>query len=402
MIADQIKVWDDNSGLTNWDIEFKSDPIVIRGIYEISNRFSLDGSSKGVTFVPDEPSRRLFPHHTSFDHSIELFFQDPEVLRQFGPELAGEAKIKVEGYHEKVTHDYNYDLSQNTTFVELLDRMPDFPAADHDVAFSDFHVPSGFINLRELVDDQHDKEAGAVYILHEFELTGSLVDADNWLRDEASRLDAKLSERYSYKAGESLDLIIHLPAKSQTRLLSTYSPMYDGKYHLVIEETIFNQFTIYDNNWTDRAFVSTTPTGKNGKAVETFKGNYYVEETDIPMDYFNSQVFFEVLYDEQKYAILPHNEMEIDIGFFDKKGRPVDVDSEDNTADQIYGIKVPPNFFAKNKEEKKRLIYYYAKSLLFGDKSYSAVYDGSGTIPIFVGSKVLYTLSLKDLIKDNP
>lgn len=125
----------------------------------------------------------------------------------------------------------NIDISTNIpNSSDEIEKPVDVEVED--ITFNDYVVPSGFLLEREL----SHFDTNASYFLYEFEVNNPLHEINDWIRSESTRFGGKIIERYTYdiETQSNLDLIIELPSKVGTRIISTYTPKYMDKQHLVI------------------------------------------------------------------------------------------------------------------------------------------------------------------------
>lgn len=293
------------------------------------------------------------------------------------------------------------DISPTATnFTDPQDQPIEFETTD--VTFNDFIVPSEYLLKRDLSHSDID----ATYRLYEFEVGNSLQEIEDWIRSESSRLGGEIMERYSYdtKSEESMDLIVLLPSKVGTRMISTYTPQYMDKKHLVIEETLIKQPVTIDQNYEDHALVIYTPT-EDGLTKESFKGNYYHQHTDIFLVYFYTQAFFQELIEVNKYNLelkydMTKDELHYTVGYFDRKGNeidPYDI-TEENRDDFTFGIQLKKDFLPHDETQRELILFNWAKTVLIGDKADSRVYKGSEIVNFLSAGKVFKSFTLHDLV----
>ncbi|RUT44461.1 hypothetical protein EJP82_17750 [Paenibacillus anaericanus] len=271
-----------------------------------------------------------------------------------------------------------------------------------DVTFNDFIVPSEYQLKRNLSHSDID----ATYRLYEFEVGNSLQEIEDWIRSESSRLGGEIMERYTFdtKSEESMDLIVLLPSKVGTRIISTYTPRYMDKKHLVIEETLIKQPRTIDQNYEDHALVIYTPT-ENGLIKESFKGNYYHQHTDIFSVYFYTQAFFQELIEVNKYNLelkydMTKDELDYTVGYFDKEGNEMDpYDITDENRDEFtFGIQLKKDFLPRDETQRELILFNWAKTVLIGDKADSRVYEGSEKVNFLSAGKVFKSFTLYELV----
>jgi hypothetical protein len=272
-----------------------------------------------------------------------------------------------------------------------------------DVTFNDFIVPSEFLLKRELSHFDTD----ASYFLFEYEVSNSIHEINDWIRSESTRLGGKIIERYSYDIESKLnmDLIIELPSKVGTRIISTYTPQYMDKKHLVIEETLIKNFVTIDQNYEDHALVIFTPMD-DGTSKESFKGNYFHQHTDIFSVYFYTQAFFQELIEINKYDLdlrydMTKDELDYLVGYFDKEGNEFDMYSitDENRNDLTFGIQLKKDFLPNDENQRERLLFNWAKTVLLGDKARSEVHKGSAQLNFLLAGKVFKSFTLSELLE---
>ncbi|WP_199615685.1 hypothetical protein [Paenibacillus alkalitolerans] len=270
-----------------------------------------------------------------------------------------------------------------------------------DVAFHDFIIPESYRLKRKLV---HAAGEDSSYILYEYETEDYLPSINEWLRHEAKRLGGKVIERYSFDSKSSIDIMIEFPSKTGTRLISTYTPKYMDKQHVVIEETLFTKPLKIDQDYEDHALVIFTP-DKEGNMTESFKGEYFHQHTDVFVVYFFSQAFLQELVEAGKYGIT-EDDIDYAVGYFDKNGEEIDPYSigetnpliaEENRDKYTFGIQLKKDFLPAEPSQREKLLYAWAKTVLTGDKAVSHTYDGTETINFLIKGGVFKTYSLKEL-----
>ncbi|TJY42659.1 hypothetical protein E5161_07335 [Cohnella pontilimi] len=296
------------------------------------------------------------------------------------------------------------EVEDPTTSPDVLSpqNTPDSspkPSIVENATFKDYDLPSWFRPLREL----SHSDADATYILHEFELTRPLKEVDDWIRNESIRLGGEIVERYSYDITSSanLDLIVKLPYKTGTRIISTYTQKVMDKQHLVIEETVFRKPISIDQNYEDHALIIFSPL-EDDSTKESFKGSYFHQHTDIYSIYFYSQAFFKELFEVNRYKLIDQSKLQYFVGYADKEGNEVFYDSvTDQNKDQFtFGIQLENDFLPKNELQRDRLLRHWAKTVLLGDKAYSRVIVGEEQINFVLKGKVLKSFTIRDLISD--
>jgi hypothetical protein len=271
-----------------------------------------------------------------------------------------------------------------------------------DVTFQDYILPTGLIAKRELIHVDTD----ATFVLHEFEMGSSLDDVNDWVRSESTRLGGKIIERYSYNIDteSNLDVIIELPTKAGTRIISTYTQKYIDKQHIVFEETLFKETKLVNQDYEDHALVVYTPM-VDGATKESFKGNYFHQHTDIFSVYFYSQAFFKELIEVDNYKLdlgydMTIGELDYVVGYFDKLGIEMDIYdlTDENRLEFTFGIQLKNDFLPKEMSQRELLLYHWAKTILLGDKAASRVFDGSEQINFLFAGDVFKSYTLKDLV----
>ena len=119
MAATKVSIKDFANNQPLIDIVFESEPLEIEGTYYNYHLFP-DGFGYGLVFVVDKQSEDVFPIHNLFEHDMRLYILAEDKIELFGTKQEGKAKVKIQGYHEKVTYkDY---IQENTEViaVELL------------------------------------------------------------------------------------------------------------------------------------------------------------------------------------------------------------------------------------------------------------------------------------------
>ena len=291
--------------------------------------------------------------------------------------------------------DETNEISLNADQIDPGEEQDE--AVTEDITFEDFNILSGLKLQREL----SHIDTNATYFLYEYELSDSILQADNWIRSESQRLGGKITERYSYdiESKSQLDLIMELPSKVGTRIISTYSQKYLDKQYLIIEETLLAESQKIDENYEDHALVIFIPQD-NGTTKETFKGMYPHQHTDIFSYYFYTNAFFKELLEtgNSKFEI-PQYELSYLIGYFDKEGNEFDPYNitEENLKELTFGIQIIDDFLPKEKTERERLLFHWAKTLLLGDKAYSTVYNGTEQVVFLKNGDLFKAFSLQEL-----
>lgn len=296
--------------------------------------------------------------------------------------------------------DYNYI---NQLFVGTDTDKVNSETKVEDITFKHLKLPSDFMLKRELTHDETDVQ----YHLYEYEVTASLEEIDDWIRNESARLGAELIERYTYDIDEQLrlDIILKLPSSEGTTIISTYTSTYMEKQYIVFEETVFQEAVEIDQNYEDHAVIVYLPL-ENGLTEEVFLGQYAHQHTDIFVGYFYSHAFFAQL--DQRNADLTvqydmiSGDVDYAVGYFDQLGDMIDPYSitEDNVQEVVYGIQMNNDLLSKLGVESDRILFYWAKTLLIGDRAHSRVYDGTEQINFLVSGKVIKSVTIEEVLME--
>ena len=78
------------------DIEFESDVLDVSGTFH-NGFIDSNDATFGISFVPDEESKKSFPIHNLFEHEIVLNLLDDKYKSMLGTNVEGKAKINRRG-----------------------------------------------------------------------------------------------------------------------------------------------------------------------------------------------------------------------------------------------------------------------------------------------------------------
>ncbi|MBB3111150.1 hypothetical protein FHS18_003218 [Paenibacillus phyllosphaerae] len=291
---------------------------------------------------------------------------------------------------------------QQTPPLSDAGDTPELPVTESfvEATFQDFDLPAAWKLLYQGTHETADR----TYTLYEYEWQGEGRPAiDSWLRAEAERLMGKLTERYSYQADASIDLMIELPTGQGTRLISSYTQTIMGSERLVIEETLLEQPTAIGADYEDHALVLYMP-NRSGTADRVFKGEYEHQHTDIYLVYFYSQAFFEELTRQKRMPIEVRyrlGETDYEVGYFNANGESIFPEelTEENRDQYVFGVQLSADFLPQQADLRQQLLFYWAKTILLGDKAHSRTLIGNEQIHFLKKGKILASFSVKDVME---